>query len=165
MHCLIAFYSSDTSCKTISLFLKEFLEKQGSKVSLIEIIPQKKLRDFEYQKLNEVQLANKKEDFNVLPYDIVFIGSTTIVYSLSKVTESFIRKLENVNGKSFAFYCSCVLPGNSLKRMEAIISSNAGIVLKSKAFQSVFGFPKTKLKEVEGFAFEVLELFKKKAKV
>jgi hypothetical protein len=42
--------------------------------------------------------------------------------------------------------------------MESIISTNKGIVLKSKSFYSLLGFSFSRIQEVKDFALKVLEI-------
>jgi len=158
MQILIAFYSSDNACKNISLMLKKVLEEKGHNVSLIEFKPKKKLKEFEYNKLNEIDFENKSKDFDLTNYDLIFIGSSIWSYKLSKVSEQLLKSLKGIENKKFAVFCSSVIPNNALKKMESIISTNKGIVLKSKSFYSLLGFSFSRIQEVKDFALKVLEI-------
>ena len=160
MKALIAYYSKSASPEKVALAIKEEFEAKGHKVELRQIVPKQKLKEYEYNKMNEIELKNK--DFDVSGFDLVVVGTPVWTFNPSKVVMTFLRKLNNTEQKNFGLYCTCILPGNTIKKMSNVLTTKGAKVVHSVSIQSIFEVDSYKLKEARSFALRLLERMGKK---
>ncbi|MDO8428732.1 MAG: hypothetical protein Q7S92_05965 [Candidatus Diapherotrites archaeon] len=158
MNVLIAIYAKTEFPKNIALAIQEVFAAQGWNVSIEEIVPVKKLKEFEYDKLEFVQLKNSNCD--VSSYDLIVIGSGIWSFSPSKVLLSYLKKLQNTKDKNFAVYVTCILSGNSLKKISNILTTQGAKVVETVSFRSFFENDKSKIKEAKLFADSLVKKLK-----
>lgn len=163
MNIFIPYYSREESVPIVVDSLKKVFEIEGHKVTIEAIKPKIKLkerREQKYSKLKSIEFENT--DFNVSGFDLTVIGTHVWSFSPSPVITAYLKKLENAQKKDFALFIVCILPGNVIKKMSNILSTQGANVLATHSIQSIFKLNEKKLVAVKAFAHEILEKKKNK---
>lgn len=160
MNILIAFYDKEGEVSKVSEALKQVFEIEEHSVTLEEIKPKQLLKEPEYSKLESVQLLNKNLD--VSKYDLIVIGTPVWSFFPSPVITSYLKQLKNSKNKNFALFIVCVLPGNAIKKMSNILTTQGANVVSTLTLQSIFKLNEKKLESVKNFAYEIIFKIKKK---
>ena len=150
MKTLIAVYAKTEFPKNIALAIQEVFQAHGWDSEIQEIVPVKKLKEYEYSKLESIDLKNS--NLNIREYDLIVLGSEIWSFEPSKVLLTYIKKLQNSKNKNFAVYVTCILPGTSLKKISNVLTTQSAKVLETASFRSFFANDKAKLKEAKQFA-------------
>ena len=88
------------------------------------------------------------------------MGSGIWSFSPSKVLLAYLKKLENTKDKNVAVYVTCILSGNSLKKISNVLTTQGAKVIETASFRSFFENDPGKIKEAKVFAESLVQKLK-----
>lgn len=152
---LLLIYCKTEGCRQISNTIKNELEKEQFEVDLEEIKPKLELKEFEYSKLNKIELASKPVD--VKKYDLIVLGLNVWTLNINPVIETYLKGIKNAKNKKFALYLKCVVQGNSARKVESIINMMQSTVIKKTNFQSIFDITPKMVFDAKRFSIDIVK--------
>jgi flavodoxin len=155
MNILIAYYSKTGTTERVAVALQQQLALDKHSVKLEKIQPLKELKASHYKKM-EKEVALKDPLVDVKGFDLVLVGTPVWGFSPCPIVSSYLRLLQNAEGKRFALFATCtVLPGTTMQRMSSVLATKGANVLGSIVVKSVFALNEAKLAEAKEFAIEL----------
>jgi len=137
MRMLVVFYSKTGNTAKVAEKIKAFFEEKKVSVALHALQPVKNLKPKKLVKLEKVPL--KPVPFSLKEFDCIFLGSPVWGFKANPVAVSFLKGLENLQGKKFVLFLTCHgFTGSSIKKMSSILATKGAVVIDSFAIKSVF---------------------------
>ncbi|MEK6972586.1 MAG: hypothetical protein AABW72_00910 [archaeon] len=161
MNIKIIIYKKGESIENCLGMLKKTLENAGQQVIVEEINPALKLKEYEYAKLEKIELLNT--DYSVKDFDLIIFGAPVWSFS-SPVLAEYLQKMENAEGKKFAIFIVCIMPANVMRKLSSIVATRGGDVISTLTVQSLFEIKGNKTLVMKKFAEDLLEKLEPKPK-
>lgn len=155
---IIAYYSFGEIEKVVQRLEKKLLELGiSSEIFLIEDKKKHSIKD-QFKKEKELELNKIIPSFKEIDY--FFIGSPVVSFSSVPIVNVFLKNLNEkqlIDKKVYLFATGIGLPGNTIKKMKAVLAMKGILVTSDKVFSSIFNFDEKKLKEVDEFVKEIIK--------
>ena len=161
MKALIVFYSKTGSTRKVAETFARVFASKGWQVETEEIVPLTEMRAHQYKKdVKNLKLAEPSH--NPSNFDLVIAGTPVWDYCPCPIVTAYLRQVENVNGKKFVLFATCMaLPGTTIKRLANILATKGAVIVDSLTVKSIFELDALKLKKASEFAEKVADNFAK----
>ncbi|MEM0360750.1 MAG: hypothetical protein QXK06_05450 [Candidatus Diapherotrites archaeon] len=160
MRVLIAFQAESKSNAKVAGTMRQEFERLGWQTEVCPVLAKKSMKWFhhvkEFRKKKKIELKSGPTD--VLPFDLIVVGTPVWAYKPTPLMTTFLRELQNANGKNFAVFVTCVgFPGTTLKTISGILHTKSARVIDSLVLRSIFELDEKKLALAKEFAKSLAE--------
>jgi len=150
MKVLLVYFSLGGRTKKVAEGIVEGLTISDVSIKFFEYT--KKSRDLipEQDEIMKGDLSSFRynESVNDLaPYDLLFFGFPTHVGRPATVLNGYLKHAQNLDGKNFIVFNTCrMIPGKTLKIMQAEIERKGGSLVNKRVFRGLFRIKMSKVK-------------------